>query len=463
MSQTISESPSSWSVVVRSQQTVLAGLAQGECDGILPDEWLDPDDLVQRALDEGFLDLFDHFPDRRRRRSINKALFCRVLLCGRMVDLPSVAATGRVVFHAATLLDKLGFNFRIIREGGPRTGDARPFDEEALEDYFARLIPSDYFSHQLEVSRRLLERSELGGGVWVLDCRDTKVPNGHHSEERHWKAGVLSVCGKAGPHPMLWNFGSAPETADLVLARPLVKAALEAWGKEAIRWLILDAGFVDGAWLRELKEQGIDSVIRLREGMDNWEAARRAAEKASPAAWQQVALPKRPKGCELPLKRELLGLPDQPGWEALELPVALCLVRDTYADKVSYWLLASTQPEQSATEIYELFRLRWGIEESFMSLARYHGLNEIYACRDGLALAIIHFSLLAHTLRYLCRTSQQATQPLRPRTKYLVVYWAGYYALLHASQVLERIFDNWSAWRTRREEVLKALRFCEGQ
>ena len=57
-----------WSVVVRSQEAVLSGLAQGECDGILPDEWLEPDNLVQAALEEGFLDWFEDFPERRRRR-----------------------------------------------------------------------------------------------------------------------------------------------------------------------------------------------------------------------------------------------------------------------------------------------------------------------------------------------------------------------------------------------------------
>ena len=467
MSQTSESSTSpqhAWSVVVRSQEAVLCGLERGECDGILPDEWLDPDHLAQRALDEGFLDLFDDFPDRRSRRSIEGRLFCRVLLCGRLVDLPSVAATGRVIFHAATLLDKLGFNFRIIREGGPRTGDHRPFDEEALEDFFAKLTPQDYLSHQLGVSRRLLLRPELGGEVWVLDCRDTKVPNGHHQEGRHWKAAALSVCRPQGPLPVLWSFGPAPQSADLTLGRELLAAAEQAWEPGRIRWLLLDAGFVDGPWLRALKERGIDSVIRIKEGMDNFEAARRAGERAPESAWQQVPLPKRHKGCPMPLKREVLGLRDQPGWENLDLAVALCLVRDTYADKVSYWLLMSTAPQQSASQIYDLFRRRWGIEESFMALVRYHGLNEIYACRDGLALAIIHFTLVAHTLRYLCCTSQQAaSRPLRPRTKYLVVYWAGYYALLHASQVLERIFDNWPAWESRREEVLEALRFCEGQ
>lgn len=456
----MSQSSESWSVVVRSQEKVLAGLEGGECDGILPDEWLEPDNLIRVALEEGFLDLFDDFRDPRRRRSIDKQLFCRVLLCGQLIDARSIAQAGRVIFHSATLLDKLGFNFRMIREGGRRTGDHRPFDEEALEDYFAKLTPQDYLSHQLGVSAQLRSRAGLQGRVWVLDCRDTKVPNGHHQEGRHWKAGVLSVCAKGGPYPMLWNFGLAPRMADLALARPLVKGALEEWEAGAIRWLIMDAGLVDGPWMRELKEQGIDTIIRIREGMDNWEAAVRFAKRAPPQAWQSVPLPKRRKGCALPLKRELLGLQDQPGWETLELPIALCLVRDSYADKVEYWLLVSTDPQQSALQIYELFRRRWGIEETFMALARYHGLNRIHACRDGLALAIIHFSLLAYTLRYLCRSLRGAST--LPRTKYLVVYWAGYYALLHASQILEKVFDHLSAWEDRREEILEALRYCEG-
>jgi hypothetical protein len=465
----MSQTSESWSVVVRSQERVLVGLERGECDGILPDEWLEPDQLIQTALDEGFLDLFDDFADPRQRRSIDKRLFCRVLLCARLMDARSIAQAGRVIFHSATLLDKLGFNFRMIREGGRRTGDHRLFDEEALEDYFAKLSGQDYLSHQLVVSEQLRSHAQLQGRVWVLDCRDTKVPNGHHQQGRHWKAGVLSVCAKGGPYPMLWNFGEAPQTADLVLARPLVKAALEKWEAGAIRWLIMDAGLVDGPWLRELKEQGIDTVIRIREGMDSWEAAVRYARRAPPQAWQRVPLPKRHKGSPLPVKREILGLQDQPGWETLEVPIALSLVRDTYADKgspepaerVEYWLLVSTDPQQSARQIYEVFRLRWGIEETFMALARYHGLNELYACRDGLALAIIHFTLLAYTLRYLCRCVRGASS--LPRTKYLVVYWAGYYALLHASQVFERVFDHWALWEGRRDEILEALRYCEGR
>jgi hypothetical protein len=448
-------------VVVRSQEAVLAGLARGECDGMLPDEWLEPDNLVQGALEEGFLDLFGDFPDRRGRRSIEQSLFCKVLLCGRLVDAPSIAESGRVVFHSATLLDKLGFNFRMVREGGRRTGDHRPFDEEALEDFFAGLRPTDFFRHQVKLSQQLRQRPQLRGEVWVLDCQDTAIPNGHHRAGYHWKTAVLSVCGPAGPQAMLWRFGKAPETADISLARPLVRRAQLAWGRGAIRWLILDAGFVDGPWLRQLKERGTDTVIRIREGMDNHQAAVRQAQHAPARLWQTVALPQRRPKARRPLRREVLGFLDQPGWEGLDLPISVCVVRDTYADKTEYWVLICTQPNLSGKASYDLFRRRWGIEESFMALARYHGINDLYPCRPGLALALIHFTLLAHTLRYLCLLAQAAAQP-RPLTKYLVVYWAGYYALLHASQVFEQVFDHMDVWQDRQAAILEALRYCEG-
>jgi len=292
--------------------------------------------------------------------------------------------------------------------------------------------------------------------------QDTRIPRGHHQAGYHWKSAVLSVCTQAGPLPVLWRFGKAPETADLTLARPLVRRAQHTWGRGVIRWLILDAGFVDGPWLRRLKIQGTDTVIRIKEGMDNYEAARRQAEAAPPRAWQAVALPKRRPKERQPLRREVLGLVDQPGWEGLDRPISVCVVGDTYADKVEYWVLICTQPYLSAKAIYDLFRRRWGIEETFMALAaRYHGINDLYACRPGLALALIHFTLLTHTLRYLCLLTR-AARAGRPRTKYLVVYWAGYYALLHASEVFEQVFDHWPLWEDRREQILEALRYCEG-
>ncbi len=349
----------------------------------------------------------------------------------------------------------------MMREGPRRTGDHRPFDEEALEDSFAALTARDFFAHQVRVSQTLRQHPALQGEVWVLDCQDTKIPNGHHRAGYHCKAAVLSVCTPAGPQAVLWRFGKAPETADLVLGRPLVRGAQRCWGRGVIRWLIVDAGFVDGPWLRRLQQRGTDTVIRIKEGMDNYEAALRQAQHAPAQAWQAVALPKRRPKERRPLRREVLGFVDQPGWEGLDLPLSVCVVRDTYPDKVEYWVLVCTAPSLSAKAIYDLFRRRWGIEECFMALARYHGINALHACRPGLALALIHFTLLAHTVRFLCLLAQAARVP-RPRTKYLVVYWAGFYALLHASQVFEQVFAHMDLWQGRQKAILEALRYCEG-
>ena len=48
--------------------------------------------------------------------------------------------------------------------------------------------------------------------------------------------------------------------------------------------------------------------------------------------WRQVDLPRRPTGYERPIRREITGLTHWPGWEAFGQDLALCVVRDTYAN-----------------------------------------------------------------------------------------------------------------------------------
>jgi len=458
-----------WEIVTRNDAAVQRALDRGECDGMLPDAWNGPDDLLQLGLDLELFDQFADFPDRRRRRTHPREAYCKVLLAGLLIDLRSLEDIGRVLFTSAVALDKFGFNVRGTRRGGVRTGDARPFDMEALADYSGLLKPADYTKHQCTMSKWLRGHPALSGRLFALDCVDGRVPNGHHATERHWKAAVLSVITKQGTFPLLWHFGPAPETGDVTLARPLVEDALTAWGAGAIGTLLLDAGFIDGAWLRDLADAGLRVIVRLRETIDPVKAALDWA--STRAGWQSVPLPKRREKPDRPplLRREIIGVTDWPGWEAYGRDLALCLVRDTYADgKVDYWAIMSTDLALSARQIYDLFRKRWDIEEQFIALARYHYFNELGACRDGVALAKLHFLLLAYTARALCYAladaQEQAAGRPRPWRRWInrfIVYWGSYYAILLPSVVMTAFLRYPERWQASREEVLAAIRYLE--
>ena len=104
-----------WEVVVRDDARVLARLEHGECDGLLPDFWLEADDLLHFALDLGAFETFANLPDPRQRRTISSVLFGKVLLAGTLPDQRSLRQIGATVFHSAVLLDQLGVNLILPR------------------------------------------------------------------------------------------------------------------------------------------------------------------------------------------------------------------------------------------------------------------------------------------------------------------------------------------------------------
>jgi len=470
---TQTDASTSWEVVVRNEARVLARLARGECDGLLPDDWLDPDDLLHFALDLGAFDLFAILPDSRQRRTIPAVLFGKVLLAGTLPDRASLRQVGTTVFQSAAILDQLGFNFYATRNGGPRTGDERPFDVEALGDFLALITPAEYTTHAQKLAGWLRNQPELLGATWAIDCVDVRIPQcrvkeGQTAETLHLKVAVLSVITPEGALPLLWRFGT-PQNADITLARPLWDDAVELWGEGVCKRLLVDAGFIDGEWMAKVHSQGTVVLTRIRDDMDPMVAARAYVEEHPDMAWHARPVPKRPARHERPVRREIASLTNWPGWDAYGSDLALCLVRDTYADgHIDLWGLLSTDPDMPAHTIYDSFGQRWQLEETYMALARYHHLNALPASRIGVACARVHALLFAYTLRALCHVRQRQQQeanfgkPWRRRTPYLIVYAGGYFGIFNPSEVLEVILTHADVWRARQAEILAAVRHCEG-
>lgn len=120
----------------------------------------------------------------------------------------------------------------------------------------------------------------------------------------------------------------------------------------------------------------------------------------------------------------------------------------------------------SAKQIHKWIRSRWDIEETFMTESRYGCLNHIGPCREPVAAALVHFSLLAYTLLKLFGRQEEAERKdFRPKTLIagmeLVAYWQGYYAIIFPSELVELVARCAPSWGERLPSILVKLRTVE--
>ena len=145
-----------------------------------------------------------------------------------------------------------------------------------------------------------------------------------------------------------------------------------------------------------------------------------------------------------------------------------CLIRDTYPEEVVYQARVTTAAQATATEIYQDSAERWDIEELFMTLTRYWHMDDLAPSRRGVALAQVHFGMLAFTLLQLFYQQQAVPEagvsppPRLMPERELAVYAGPYFALLRPSELMEIVFDNLQAWQANEPHWRKALRLCEG-
>jgi len=200
-----------WSLVTEDRDAVLAALKRGECDGLVPAAGEFLDRFVQFLSDHGILARFEQFPDGRARRSIGPEFFCNTLLHKALFRLRSLAQIGPVLFHSPDVLRHLGFNLRQIEEGFYEGDGQRPFDPEALADFFDALEPAELERHQLALAAQLVQECPAlsEAGTAVLDATTVTVPPGHYKRPGgQIKACVLSLRAAGRTLPVLWDYTS---------------------------------------------------------------------------------------------------------------------------------------------------------------------------------------------------------------------------------------------------------------
>jgi hypothetical protein len=455
-----------WILLAENPTAVLSALERGETDGILPAACKFMDRFAQFALSAGIPRVFDEFADHRERKWITPFFFCNVLLHKSLLRLTSLASIGPFLFSSPDVMRTLGFQMRQIKEGFYKVDGLRPFNEEAMSDFFALCDLSDYLASQKKGLVALLASHPeiLSDGSLIMDTVDTRIPGGNrHKETRHLESCVLCAVSQGELLPILWNIGKANEKADINQGKELIREAMPIIGERAKR-LIVDRGFISGEWLTKLKtKRGLDTVVGLKSDMILHQDMI-ALSKHRDTKWIKVDPPKFHKG-EIPTRR-ICYLSELDLWEECKVPLSGIVIRDKYADRIEYQTVVTTDLSASARQIHKWIRSRWDIEETFMTESRYGCLNRIGSCREPVAAALVHFSLLAYTLlRLFARQEKVESKYLRPRVLFggveLVAYWRGYYAIIFPSELVELVARCAPSWGERLPSILEKLRTVE--
>ncbi len=457
-------SADNWELVVENREAVIAALERGECEGILPaaEDFLD--EFADFCLEIDLPALLEKLPDPRERRSIPACFFGNLLVYKALLRLTSLQQATRVLFRSPAVLRRMGFNWHQGHEGFYVNGAVKPFNAEALADFFAEFTSEQLWEYQLAILPELVAACPelLGEHTLVMDSITITVPAGHRGRAgAQYKACVLSACGHGQLFPLLCLFAPSTDN-DLTLGKKVLQAALEKLPKQS--WhLLIDRGFLDGAWIGELAGQGVTVVMGVRSDMHIYEDLIGLSHLPG-TKWERVSPPKL-RGQPRPT-RYVTGFTEVESWDSCPRPLSGAVLRDVFPDgKVRHQVVVSTAPAMSAKALHTWARKRWQIEEAFMALTRYWNLDELGSCRHSVYLAQVLFTFLAYALlaAFVARDAalDGPPAPALPGRE-LVIYWGPYYAILLPSELFTIVFDHLPAWQANRSRWLEAMRYCEG-
>jgi hypothetical protein len=343
------------------------------------------------------------------------------------------------LFQDHGVLRFLGFTVAQIRDGfndkGVRstTGKARmrPHHRDTLYNALrgVKIESLDQFRQLHHCA--LLQYDLLTSGVFAIDG------TGLRHSDRH--VVILQQAGRAPPFVVDWRVQGPGQ--ELAAGREMVAQLRADLGPAAIRWLLMDGAYVDGAWLAELQQQGIGAMVRVREDMQVFEQMRLLTQFPE-HAYELYRYQRTINGhkeiheVELALFSHLKMWPSYlQGWKDQGVSEKDCpglwglLVREEREGKDGSpeqieWGLVSVRPLPNRKESFQHWRQRWHVENcGFRELNQGGWLEtQTWGRSEAAILTSIALKLGAHNCYCLMRTElgqQWAVKGLRGLQHYL--------------------------------------------
>jgi hypothetical protein len=289
----------------------------------------------------------------------------------------------------------------------------------------------------------------------------------------------------------------------------LIDEVVGAVGRDVIKTLIVDRGFIDGAQMGRLQQDyRIETILPARSNMDlhadalgltrlrdfHWEPYVPAPppEPAPPPTPKPPRVEKREAKRQQTLARrkaeaqaETRGLAatapsDRPqtllgsgrgllSWTQCTVPLTAVVnrERDEHGE-VRDWVLVSTSPHRTAAEIRSTYELRPAIEERHRQYKCFWDLTRMHSCAFSLVVNQVLFVLLAYTLvqaHLVLRRRQElnrsvwgrAWQLLSPTLEVVAVYYRQRFCLLTLAEYGRILLDVAEPVRSKLRDRLRRL------
>lgn len=235
-----------------------------------------------------------------------------------------------------------------------------------------------------------------------------------------------------------WGPGNVDE---LVQGRCLVKDFVDAVGKDVMKLLIDDRGYIDGPFITMAhKELKADVVLPLRKDMDMYQAAVRTV--TSPH-WDGHWTPYRTYIENGIRYTEEVACVENTGlWDECEVKLHLSIMRTNASDgSVSYWVPASTFKPREPKEAFDCYAWRVTIEERHRQFKHFRHIGAFTSPHESLVEAQVLFTLLTYTLVQLHlvkshlvdltnRTIDTLKQEERVGANAVIVYYGRHFAVV---------------------------------
>jgi len=360
-----------WVILQHQQERVRELLRRGQYDDASLSGWGRLDELVAMMVGLGLFEVLGSLGTEIKKSCfIPRWLINNALALKAIVGEPSLNAMQEGMLRDATILRLMGCTAKEIEEGfdtARNKGDHKPFHVDTIR-YAISKTPEEEVDRGWQEALRLLAKKTrvFSKGLFIMDSTDLILDGDYEGigirrivrkyldkggqvgvqvkEEKGFKLVTLSCLYKQHLFVLAWRLIPINQH-EITVSDELIEDGLTLLGAGAIKILLIDRGFLDGARLKGWKEQGIDTIVPLKSNMDILEDMRGLARI----------------GCGVKAKRgglELLGFSDLETLDSYEGKLNGLLVTRYKGERVQgdkQWGFITTLPTEKPKQVLKAY------------------------------------------------------------------------------------------------------------